>query len=69
MQNMSTKNIDKKKNYDNNGFFQVGIRILRDENNNNFLENLKEAAQNKGISIQKYMILATKEKLDRDGYI
>lgn len=32
-------------------------------------KNLKEAAENKGISVPQYAILAIKEKLDRDGYI
>lgn len=67
---MPLKDKEARKAYEKNDFTPtIGIRMLRNDENEKFLENLKEAAQNKGISIQKYMILATKEKLDRDGYI
>lgn len=67
---MPLKDKEARKMYEKDNFLpRVTISFVRNNENEIFLENLKEAAQNKGISIQKYMILATKEKLDRDGYI
>lgn len=67
---MPLKDKEARKTYEKDNFLpRVTISFVRNKENEKFLENLKEAAQNKGISIQKYMILATREKLDRDGYI
>lgn len=45
---------------------KVNISILRGDDT---YDRWTEAAQNKGITLAKYAILAIKEKLERDGYI
>ena len=45
---------------------KVNISILRGDET---YDKWQEAAQNKGITLAKYAIIAIKEKLERDGYI
>lgn len=66
---MPYANKDKQKEYENNNFHRLNIRIVRNDENDELVNNLNEAAKDKGITLPKYAILAIKEKLERDGYI
>ena len=67
---MPIKDKEVKKEYNKTAFLpRVQIAILRNDENEKLYENFKEAAQDRGITLAKYAILAVKEKLERDGYI
>lgn len=67
---MPVKDKEVKKEYNKTAFMpRINISMLRNKENEALYENIKEAAQDRGITLAKYAILAIREKLERDGYI